>query len=145
MAVKQTTESLTFEGITADNLTERWGLISPLLLRALESGPAVMTLIDIWHALQRRDMQLWAASVDGKPIAVAVTQILNWPRATCCEIFLVAGNHLENFVQFERVISDWAEAEGCDYLQITGRAGWERVLDSAGWERSAVLLTKGLA
>jgi hypothetical protein len=137
-------EELVFEGVPSTNLIERWGLISPLLVRALESGPEVMSLIDVWDALMRRDMQLWVASEGDRPIAVAVTQILNWPQSRCCEIFLVAGGKLENFVDFERVISDWAEAEGCDFLQITGRAGWERILDTAGWKRSAVLLTKGL-
>jgi hypothetical protein len=30
-------------------------------------------------------------------------------------------------------------------MQITGRAGWERVLKDHGWTRSAVQLTKGIA
>tara|TARA_Y100000310_G_C20615484_1_gene780396 strand:- start:1055 stop:1498 length:444 start_codon:yes stop_codon:yes gene_type:complete len=135
----------TFEGIPQTSLMERWGKVSPLLVRALETGPRVMGLLDVFNALQRREMQLWAAFENDFPVVAAVTQLVNWPQARACEILLLAGDHREKWIEFEQVISEWAESEGCDHMQITGRAGWERVLKDHGWTRSAVQLMKGIA
>ena len=36
----------------------------------------------------------------------------------------------------------WAKAQGCDGMTISGRKGWQRVLESEGWKQQFTTLVK---
>ena len=52
----------------------------------------------------------------------------------------LAGGNLEDLLDIEVDICDFAKDRGYQAVEIIGRPGWERVLD--GYERKAVLLRK---
>ena len=54
----------------------------------------------------------------------------------------LAGGDLDELLDIEKDICDYARSQGFDSLEIIGRPGWERVLD--GYRRTAVLLRKEL-
>ena len=54
----------------------------------------------------------------------------------------LAGGDLNELLDIEKDICDYARSHGFDSLEIIGRPGWERVLD--GYRRTAILLRKEL-
>ena len=54
----------------------------------------------------------------------------------------LAGGDLDELLDIEKDICDYARSQGFDSLEIIGRPGWERVLD--GYRRTAILLRKEL-
>ena len=54
----------------------------------------------------------------------------------------LAGGELEELVNVEKQILNFASKEGYKMVEIVGRPGWEKVLD--GYERVAVMLRKAV-
>ena len=56
-----------------------------------------------------------------------ITEIVDYPNKSVCRIWL-AGGDLEELVEAEKKICDWARRHGCDGIEIIGRHGWKKVL-----------------
>lgn len=99
------------------------------------------TLDDVLRQIEDGHAVAWVASEDDKIVGAVVTEILEGGKARQCFIRHCAGDRLDDWLEFLAVIERWAEAEGCQSIELIGRPGWERRL---GWEKSAVVLRKGL-
>jgi|TARA_B100000497_G_C7403238_1_gene255252 hypothetical protein len=62
-----------------------------------------------------------------------VTEIINYPRKKVFHVFL-AGGSLNEIKAFHKPATEWAKAQGCSAMTLTGRPGWEKALASEGWE-----------
>jgi hypothetical protein len=59
--------------------------------------------------------------------SVIVTEIVDYPKRAVCRIWL-AGGDMDELVEAEKSIVEWAKGHGCDGMEIIGRKGWERQL-----------------
>ena len=59
--------------------------------------------------------------------SVIVTEIVDYPKRAVCRIWL-AGGDMDELVEAEKSIVEWAKSHGCDGMEIIGRKGWERQL-----------------
>lgn len=87
---------------------------------ALEYSGGTHTFGDVVGALVSGEMQLWATDT-----TAVVTELQMFPQYRACNFFL-AGGDMNQLAHFQRVIGEWAKAQGCQRLTITGRRGWER-------------------
>jgi hypothetical protein len=92
----------------------------PFIEAALEYSCGTHTFGDVVGALVSGEMQLWATDS-----AAVVTELQMFPQYRACNFFL-AGGDMNQLAHFQRVIGEWAKAQGCQRLTITGRRGWER-------------------
>ena len=59
--------------------------------------------------------------------SVIVTEIVDYPKKAVCRIWL-AGGKMEELIEAEKDIVEWARSHGCSGMEIMGRKGWERQL-----------------
>lgn len=129
-------------GIQAQYLPSVWAQAAPLIERALGRGRNEYRLEDIEAAIKCRDMQLWAYGVRASISAVAVTEILNYPRRRVCVVVLTGGECKGAWAEAAGKIEEWAKAQGCDEIRAIGRGGWSRAIP--GWVQLDVVSGKVL-
>ena len=109
----------------------------PFIEAALQYTGGTHDWDDIVYLVRKRTAQFWP----GKNCA-AITELIDTPGLRYCGIWL-AGGELEELLEIERNIAQWARDEmRCRKVIIRGRPGWERVLE--GYSRAYVALEKEL-
>ena len=103
---------------------------------ALEYGGGTHLFEDIAEAIADGRMQLWPAKD-----SCLVTEITVYPRKKVLHVFLGGGDLNEILGMHESVVQ-WAMAQGCESLTMTGRKGWVKALQNNGWKSQLVLLEK---
>ena len=83
---------------------------------------------DIVAGIASSKMQLWAA-----PRGCIVTEIVVYPKKKVINIFL-AGGELDQIMDMEHDIAQWAKSHGCTGGMMTGRLGWKKPLTENGWK-----------
>jgi hypothetical protein len=72
---------------------------------------------------------------------VILTEITEYPTKRVLNVFCAAGNLGEIQVMIP-VLHAWALEKGCHEAYFTGRAGWEKALQSTGWQTVARVYRK---
>ena len=78
---------------------------------------------------------LWANGESG-----VLCEIEDYPQMRVCR-YWAAGGSLEGLLPMQEAIEAWARAQGCQRMEILGRAGWARQL---GYDRRGAWMTKEL-
>lgn len=123
-----------------------WPLIEPWIASALEHGFADQTADDVrWH-LERGSMQLWLAWDEERRVARGcwVTELIGGARGPHCNVVALGGVEFSEWAKLQDDLEKWAIAQGCNRLEMSGRAGWERKLARRGWKKIRTTLEKGL-
>ena len=128
-------------GIPATELRAWWPAVEPFIDDAMKRGRRYRA-DDIFDSLAKRQMQLWAAELDGAVKAVAVTDIVDYPLARCARVFACTGEDRNRWLGHLATIEAWAREAGCVRIESWARPGWERILKD--WKKTHVLLEKDL-
>lgn len=121
--------------ITLDDL---WPQACVHLAPALEHARGSHTLEHVREAIEIGNAQLWPMGDDG----TIVSEVTKTPTGQLgCRLWLAGGN-LRALIAAEVVVSEWAAEQGCEFMEIIGRPGWQRVLPA--YERTAVVLRRAL-
>lgn len=113
---------------------DQWARCSKYIEDALEYAGGSHTIQDVMLAVSEGKAQFFP--LDKSAI---VTEIVDYPQKAMCRIWL-AGGDLDELVEAEVALSAWAKTQGCDGMEIIGRRGWSRKLES--YRESAVVLMK---
>jgi len=115
-------------GVLNTDIDEVWPIVSPLLQKAVDKGQGDFLLQDYYEALLLRNMQLWVWKPEEKITAACVTQILSYPRRKVCQILLLGGTGLKDWLKKENSLVEWAREQGCSQMEGFARDGWLGVL-----------------
>jgi hypothetical protein len=110
-----------------------WPKVEHWLAAAVAHNAIAWIASDVRHELMFRRMQLWLALDGDAPVACAVTRIDDGPRARICNVLLIGGVHIDEWLIFEEDMCRWARSIGAVALEGPGRRGWERKVKSRGW------------
>lgn len=113
-------------GVSSERIESIWPKVEPLLQKAIDRGHGEHEAGDILGFLLSRDMQLWIAA-DEEIRAAMVTQIINYPRLSVCQVIYLGGEGLKFWKSAKPLIEAWAKSQGCQELRAYGRRGWCRV------------------
>ena len=113
---------------------DQWARCSKYIEDALEYAGGSHTLQDVMLAVAEGKAQFFP--LDKSAI---VTEIVDYPQKAMCRIWL-AGGDLDELIDAEVAIAAWAKTQGCDGMEIIGRRGWSRKLES--YRESAVVLMR---
>lgn len=122
-------------GIPHYSLDEQWETAEPLVQKALDETVAgnLYDTASIKEAIRTRDMQLWFVVEDTRILAVAITQILVYPKAAVLDVLFMGGDFYDTWnVLFNSTMKKYAEAHGCTYARGYGRLGWARKVKHLG-------------
>ncbi len=100
----------------------------PWIEDALEYCHGTHEFEDIVLGIADSRMPLWAA-----PRGCIVTEIVVYPRKKVLNLFL-AGGELDQLIDMNTDISNWAISHGCTGGTLTGRLGWKKALAPLGWK-----------
>lgn len=78
-----------------------------------------------------------------RPNGCAVTEIITYPRKRVCNVFL-AGGEMQTIKDLQAPCEEYARANGCSSLVLTGRKGWVRALKDYGWNEVHTSLERKL-
>lgn len=107
-----------------------WAGVEPLIDAAIKRWLPLMDTDDVLKSLHKDIMQLWIAYDDEKKklYGAVVTEILPYPKAKMCNVFLLGGNDIRLWKdEMGAAIEDFAKKENCAFLQAMGREGWHKL------------------
>jgi hypothetical protein len=102
------------------------------LRKALRLAGNTHTIDDISHAVARGDMQCF---VHGD--SFVITEVATTPRAKYLNVFLAVGDI--SLMALNQELIEFAERNGCKWMQTIGRHGWKAVLPEYGWKPTHTL------
>lgn len=132
--------------VDADDLDFYWGYVSEFLSSALEHTDGEISLKDIRTDIANRERQLWIIKHDDCYIAAIVTQIYSYPSTgmKIGEITVAGGRDHNLWDHFTDVVGEWFKGQGCRFIDIVGRPGWQRLYKDRGFKTAYVHLRKKL-
>lgn len=123
---------------------EKWW---PYVLRHIErwvERDGVITADEVLYELKQARAQLWCLYA-GEIVGVWVTRIEGSAKTKWGFVWGCAGDfepHKEAALQGFETIEQWFKSQDCEFVEMIGRQGWERLLP--GYQRHSVVLRKGL-
>lgn len=105
---------------------EYWPGVEKWVEKALEGRSISLRAEDIYQGCLCRGMTLWLV-VPG-PRACAVTEITQQKYGKLCQMLVVGGEGMGDWLRFEPEIAEYAREQGCDFIEVAGRKGWARVM-----------------
>lgn len=105
---------------------------------ALKYARGTHTVDDVIDGIKAGSFQLWPSDR-----GCIVTQIVNCPRKRSLNFFL-AGGEMDQIKDMYASCVEFAKANGCTALLISGRKGWQRVWKSEGFEPVYTVLGKDI-
>lgn len=116
-----------------------WAEAAAHLEPALEFAGGTHTLEHVRTAIEDGEAQLWPMGEDG----ALVSEVIETPTGLrACRLWLAGGN-MAALLMAEKVVSEWAQEQGCKVMEIIGRQGWQRVLPE--YHKAAIVLRKRIA
>jgi len=100
----------------------------PWIEAALEYSGGTHDFVDVAEGLYKGTMQLWPSKK-----GCIVTEIVVYPRKKMLNVFL-GGGELDQILDMHQDVIQWAKAQGCEALTMTGRFGWKKPLAKHGWK-----------
>jgi hypothetical protein len=121
-----------------DEIARRWAEIEPLLRRATDRTIGYEP-IDVLQRVLTSRMGLWLITSHDFPMAVAVTEIVEYPRVRTLQVPFIAGRGLRHWhKQLLTCLDNQAHLAGCTMILGFDRKGWSRF----GFEATGVTLQR---
>lgn len=138
-----TTPSSTLRRLGWYEVPEAWPVVEGWIAQALAHS-IVFAPADIHDYCLHRQMDLWLVEGD-EPKACVVTRVDHGPQATILMVMIVGGRDMDDWIDLEAGLYDYAMSRGCVAIEAWGRRGWQRVLKPRGWEPMFTIYRKVLA
>lgn len=100
-------------------------------------------LVDATEAELLADLEAGRAQLWPGETAAVVTQCVADDRGRGLHVWL-AGGDLAGVMALRPGIEAWGRAQGCGWITINGRLGWNRVLRRCGYEHDGAELKRKL-
>lgn len=136
-----TSSSVRFYGVPSDKIDAVWPHVQLLVSNACLMSRGRYQSDDIKVFCKEKKTQLWIATENGLPLAVFVTEIINYPRKKYARVMITTGKDREKWIDLMRdEIEGFAKSQGADGVESLTREGWARVFKD--YEKTHVLLEK---
>jgi hypothetical protein len=132
--------NIAISGVRHNQVHLIWKEVEPFIAKALKHADDKYNLRYVKLSLFKRDMQLWVLEKGKEIVGCVVTQICIYPNSKRLLIFALAGEGFDNWQHHFATIKAWAKEEGCESCEIYGRPGWERKLNTMGFEKISTVL-----
>ena len=132
-------------GIPSSDIDQVWTACLPFIEAAADKGQAEMTTNDIYNFCKEQKMQLWIIFDDDFKIqAAATTELIDYPAKKVCRLVTLGGNNFDDWMEYLRVIEEWAIEKNCVALETFCRKGFSKKLENYGYKQTYIVLGKDL-
>lgn len=122
-----------------------WPFIVGFIERALEHTDNEISLEDIYADIANQERQLWIIKQNNQYIATVITRIYSYKGGLKVgEVSIAGGSDHNEWDHFTDVVGVWFKEKGCDFIDIIGRSGWQRLYKNRGFKTAYVQLRKPL-
>jgi hypothetical protein len=118
-----------------------WPHVAHLVRRAMARG-GMGRFADVERDVLGANAYLWLAIEQGAVLAAAVTQVTQQHDHRLCTIVACGGRDLARWGGLIAGLEDYARAESCARIEISGRPGWRRRLP--GYRLRKIVIAKEL-
>lgn len=130
--------------VTPAELSDLWPQIRDGIAACCARSGGKYEPVDVLQQAIVGRMQLWLVRDEGAIHALAITEIVPYPRITVCKLLACTGEQAARWVNLISAIEAWAKDRGCAVLEPVCRPGWERHLRPMGYRKTHVVLEKTL-
>ena len=117
--------------IPEEGVSMVWSIAAPLLKKGVDRTKKI-SLNSLHDSMCEGMMQLWLAydPDDKQVLAACATEIVNYESGyRTVRILILGGFDVNRWSGCIATIEEWALYEGCDAVEIAGRAGWGRIYE----------------
>lgn len=119
--------------LSPNEILKVWHLIEPDIEKALTHGINEITILELCkQALNNKIFIFITLNRDNKIVCTTTLRFLNYGSVKTCQIITNTTNGipLKQVEHDHQVFEDFAKANGCSHMQVWGRKGWQRRLQS---------------
>lgn len=133
-------------GIQSKDIDNYWHLVRDFIAESLRKMSDNTKLDDIYSSLITSDRQLWVVydRDEEKIIGCILTSILVFPEYKKLLYYVVSGKDFKLWRDYSSIIENWAKSKGCTKIEMCGRLGWRKYLDSLGFRLAYIGMEKDL-
>lgn len=138
---------LILEGVLSDDVPKVWDLVAPLLQKCLNETAGEYDLPATLVNLLARDWQLWlgVTAFKGDIKAVAVTEIVYYPKRKVCRFIMLSGTGADSILKLRDDLAAWAMSFNCVGIEAWCRPGMAKLLvERAGFSPKYHVVTLDL-
>ncbi len=139
-------DHLFITAVDTEKIDALWPGVKGFLQSALDYSHGAMNIDDVKNFLMIGNLNLWVVlDKKSKKIRMAiVTEVLQHRRKKICRCILAGGGNAKMWVITSGHIETWAKSTGCDRLESSCRAGFEKVFKESGYKKLYTVLAKEL-
>jgi|TARA_R110002167_G_scaffold22234_2_gene79851 hypothetical protein len=132
------------ERITGENLLLNYKIIKTKLEKALEysDGERSAAQIILNSVSQPQIYQIWQIFNDGKGVALGSTRVVQYEGFTALHIITLAGETDGDLSEWSAIFEEEMKEQPIDMLELTGRRGFVKQLEKAGWTERYTTMRK---
>ena len=132
------------ERITGENLLLNYKIIKTKLEKALEysDGDRSAAQIILNSVSQPQIYQIWQIFNDGKGVALGSTRVVQYEGFTALHIITLAGETDGDLSEWSAIFEEEMKEQPIDMLELTGRRGFVKQLEKAGWSERYTTMRK---
>ena len=118
---------------TYAEIWNRWDVVRPWLEEVTKYGHGEMNTEDMLEWLELGKYQCWIVADVKDWVAVALTEVVEYPRMCTLKVIALGGKGLKNWrVQLNAKLQEFAKDQGCTRIDSAARPGFARMLRRAG-------------
>lgn len=116
-------------------IEREWERVSDMLKRATDQSEGRYDIEDVRERLLSGEFQLWIIFDRQLQIVAAITSTFtHYPRCKSLSGQFLGGDRLDEWKdEFCEIFDNWGRDNGCKFSELSGRAGWSRVLSPNGY------------
>jgi hypothetical protein len=104
------------------------------LQRALDFAGGIYSQQDIIEMVKAGTMQAWHTEN-----SLVLTQVVPYPQKRALNVFAVVGD-MDEALSMHDEVEAFAREQGCEFMVMTGRKGWTRIMPNWGWQEAGVTM-----
>ena len=120
-----------------------WPVVLPMLQRAIDLNDGDFDGNHVFERLMEDTMQLFIGYNTDDIIYAAVTELIPYQHNKALRIILMGGKQINSWVD-TKIFEKFGRLEGCNRIEIVGRKGWVKKLESRGYKQTHYIVTKEL-
>ena len=134
----------TIQRILGEDLLLNYKAIKTKLEKALEysDGDRSAAQIILNSVSQPQIYHIWQISNDGKGVALGSTRVVQYEGFRALHIITLAGETDGDLSEWSAIFEEEMKEQPIDMLELTGRRGFVKQLEKAGWTERYTTMRK---
>ena len=130
--------------VPTENLEKAWASAEKWILQAKEKANGIIPISDVYKDIVLKKKALYRC-VEGKKFCWLIITIYQNSENRTCNIDYCAGNGaLDMLSDLVLFCEAYAVSMECEYITMTGRKGWGKVLNKHDWKERNITFGKEL-